>query len=169
MLCTFDTVDDRPVLGFERRLSHPVDRVWRALTEPDELAGWFPSSVTLELGVGGRMSFTFEDGTRLEGEITELDPPRLLAFNWGEDRLRFDLEPADGGHASVLHLTVALGERNKAARDAAGWHVTLDRLERRLGGEATVAPSERPTDEWRGYYDEYARRGLPTGAPVPGG
>jgi uncharacterized protein YndB with AHSA1/START domain len=36
-----ETVDDRPALRFERRLNHPVARVWRAVTEPDELERWF--------------------------------------------------------------------------------------------------------------------------------
>jgi uncharacterized protein YndB with AHSA1/START domain len=32
----------RYVLRFERHLGHSVERVWRALTEPSELAHWFP-------------------------------------------------------------------------------------------------------------------------------
>ena len=34
MYGSYDTIEDTPTLSFERRLSHPVDRVWRALTEP---------------------------------------------------------------------------------------------------------------------------------------
>src|SRR5947199_360969 len=64
-----------------------------------------------------------------------------------------------------LDLTVKLDARDKAARDAAGWHVCLDALERLLSGEAVEEPHEN--DGWRGHYEEYQRRGLPTGAPVP--
>lgn len=32
------TIDGRPALVFERYLAHPVERVWRAVTEPRELA-----------------------------------------------------------------------------------------------------------------------------------
>ena len=61
---TLETIDDRPALRFERRLAHPVDAVWRAVTEPAELAHWFPSSVSGDVRVGGRLSFTFEtDGS----------------------------------------------------------------------------------------------------------
>ena len=50
---SYATIEDQPRLNFERRLSHPVDRVWRAITEPDELGQWFPSQVVAdELAVG---------------------------------------------------------------------------------------------------------------------
>ena len=45
MYGSYVTIDDTPTLSFERRLSHPVDRVWEAITEPDELQHWFPSKV----------------------------------------------------------------------------------------------------------------------------
>ena len=42
---TQTTVDGRPALRFERRLAHPVDRVWRAVSEPAELERWFVATV----------------------------------------------------------------------------------------------------------------------------
>ena len=52
-------------------------------------------------------------------------------------------------------------------RDAAGWHVCLDRLEQHLGGAATQAPTSDETPDWRALYEEYQRRGLPAGAEIP--
>src|SRR5215212_2475411 len=49
---TYTTDDGRPAVRFERRLAHPVEHVWRRLTEPEELRHWFPSSVEFELRVG---------------------------------------------------------------------------------------------------------------------
>ena len=57
-----------------------------------------------------------------------------------------------------------LDSREKAARDSAGWHVCLDRLEVRLAGSGEPGEGE----DWRGLYEEYQRRGVPAGAPVPG-
>src|SRR5436305_13572522 len=122
---TYDTIDGRPALRFERRLSHPVDVVWRAITESDELEHWFPSKVKVEdLRAGAEMTFEFEDmpldaPSTMTGRVTEFDPPRLFAFTWGEDHLRFELEPVRGEDACVLRLTVVLDAREKAARDAA--------------------------------------------------
>jgi len=167
MYGSYATIEDRPTLMFERRLSHPVDRVWRAITEPGELEHWFPSKVVVgELRTGAEMTFEFENmpldaPSSMGGEVTDFDPPRRFGFYWGEDHLRFELEPVDGGSGCALRLTVALEARDKAARDAAGWHVCLDRLERRLGEQG-----ER--GEWREYYDEYQRRGVPADAPIPG-
>ena len=36
MTARLETVDDRQALRFERRYDHSVERIWRALTEPDE-------------------------------------------------------------------------------------------------------------------------------------
>jgi uncharacterized protein YndB with AHSA1/START domain len=154
---------------FERRLAHPVDAVWRAVTEPDELAHWFPAAVTVELRAGGAMSFTFPDdpSSSSSGEVTELDPPHRFAFTWGGALLRFELSPEAGGSGCRLVLTYVLEDSDAAPRDAAGWHVCLDPLERRLDGAPAEAPGTGASDEWRAPYEDYAQRGLPTGAAVP--
>jgi uncharacterized protein YndB with AHSA1/START domain len=169
---TFQKPDDKPTLYFERRVAHPVEAVWNAITESDELAQWFPCAVELELRVGGMITFTFAQelpggSTTLQGRVTDLDPPRLFAFHWGEDHLRFELERVDGGAGCLLRFTVLLDAEDKAARDAAGWHVCLDDLERQLDGKSD-ATRTGATSEWRGRYEEYTRRGLPTGAAIPG-
>jgi uncharacterized protein YndB with AHSA1/START domain len=167
---TYETPGDRPALGFERRLSHPVDVVWRAITESNELEHWFPSRVEVEdLRAGGEMTFRFESmpldaPSTMTGRVTEYDPPHRFAFFWGEDHLRFELAPLPGEDACVLRLTVLLDARDKAARDGAGWHVCLDRLEARLDGSGAAGEDE----DWHGLYEEYQRRGAPAGAPIPG-
>jgi activator of Hsp90 ATPase-like protein len=157
MYGVYDTIENRPALRFERRLSHPVEVVWRAVTESDELEQWFPSRVEVdELRPGAEMTFRFENmpldaPSTMTGRITEFDPPRV-----------FEFEPA-GSNACVLRLTVLLDQREKAARDGAGWHVCLDRLGRKLAG---AEPGGR--EDWRDLYEEYQRRGAPAGAPIPG-
>jgi uncharacterized protein YndB with AHSA1/START domain len=173
MHARYETIDRRPALRFERQLNHPVAMVWEALTEPSELAHWFPCEVEVELRVGGLMKFEFREMTLPEtastmfGEVTELDPPRRFSFLWGEDHLHFALEPSGDGDACVLRFTVELDARDKAARDAAGWHLCLDALERRLGG-SDQGPTTGANGPWREIYDEYQRRGVPAGAPIPG-
>ena len=153
-------------LRFERRLMQPVARVWRAITEPSELAHWFPSAVEGDIRAGGELTFRFEHmpldaPTTMAGSVTDFEPPRLFAFYWGDDHLRFELEPADPD-GCLLRFTVVLDAEDKAARDAAGWHHCLDGLERELSDGPPV-----PDESWRERYEEYSQRGLPTGAPVP--
>jgi uncharacterized protein YndB with AHSA1/START domain len=170
----FDTIDERPALRFERHIGHPVEEVWEAITQPSELAHWFPCEVEVDLRLGGKMEFHFPEMTlpdtasTMLGEVTELDPPRRFAFLWGEDRLHFVLEPTDDGAGCILRFTVELDAREKAARDAAGWHVCLDALERRLDGGEDGTPTGESAP-WRELYAEYERRGMPVGAPIPDG
>ena len=172
---TYTTSEDRPALSFERRLSHPVEVVWRAITESGQLEQWFPSKVVVdELRPGGEMTFAFEDmpldaPSTMTGRVTEFEPPRRFAFYWGEDHLRFELEPLPGEEeeACLMRLTVLLDSREKASRDAAGWHVCLDRLEELLGGEHGQAMTG-VSEDWRELYEAYQGRGVPAGAPIPG-
>ena len=149
---TYETIDGRPALRFERRLPHPPGLVWRALTEPAELAHWFPALVERELEPGGKMTFTFADDglPPSDGRVHELEPPRLFAFSWGEEELRFELEELADGRECLLRFTHLLEQRDQAANNAAGWHVCLDRLAAHLRGEAVEAPGTEMTDELRG-------------------
>ena len=168
MYGTYETIDGKPAVRFERRYPHPVEHVWRAVTEPDQLAHWFPNTVEVDLREGGHMHFTFPGGEMepIEGSVTALDPPRRFSFTWGDEHLHIELEP--DGDGCRLRFTHLLSSRDAAARDAAGWHVCLDRLGDRLAGDAGEAPGGDATDEWTGLYEEYQRRGVPAGAPIPG-
>lgn len=124
---TLQTVDGRPALRFERHLAHPVERVWRAVTDPAELDRWFVATVQWIPAEGE----TFESHGQ-SGEITELDPPRTIAWTWGDERFRFELRP-DGG-ACVLVFTHVFGDRSLGAQHAAGWEVYFNRLDVHLAG-----------------------------------
>jgi uncharacterized protein YndB with AHSA1/START domain len=154
MYGTYETYEGKPAVRFERVYPHPVERVWRSITVPEEMASWFPSTVEVDLREGGEMQFTFPEHEvdPMTGRVLELDPPRVFAFLWGEDLLRLELAPE--GDGTRLTLLQTLRSEDEAARNAAGWHVCLDRL----GGEET---------DWEPYYEEYQRRGLPAGAEIP--
>jgi uncharacterized protein YndB with AHSA1/START domain len=164
---TYLEIDGRPALRFERSLPHSPERVWRAITDPVEIRQWFPAAVDYEQRVGAPMSFRFDDpdAPPTDGEVTDLDPPRLFAFDWGDEQLRFELEPA--GEGCRLLFTHFLSERIQAARDAAGWEMCLKQLDRVLAGEAAEAPGIGVTPEWRDLYDKYVEEGLPSGAEIP--
>lgn len=134
---TLDTSDGHPVLRFERRFDHPPEKVWQAITDPAELARWFPARVETELRVGAPMRFVFEDGPVDQtpaGEILELEPPRVFTYRWGEDVLRWQIVP-DGAGCVLLFshaLSEAQGGAAAAARNAAGWDECLAMLTARF-------------------------------------
>ena len=179
MNATLGTAGRQPTLRFERRLPHPVEKVWRALTDPAELAHWFPQDVDGSFTPGEKMRFRFrgelpelggEVVDHFEGEVLEVDPPRLLAYTWGGDVLRWTLTP--DGDGCLLVFTDTISDLGKAARDGAGWHVCLDALEARLTGGAVPAAdgSVPPGDRWKDLYAEYRESFGPEAAtaPLPG-
>lgn len=141
---TLLTVGDRPVLRFERRLAHSPEKVWRAVTDPAEMVRWFPAAVESEQVVGAEMRFTFEGvDAPTHGRILELDPPKVYAFRWNQDVLRFELLPDGPGCRLVFTHTLGGGwaGRLTAGRTAAGWDVCLTALLAGLDGEPTAPPS----------------------------
>src|SRR4051812_36701561 len=116
---------DRWQLRFTRRLAHTPERVWRALTESEHLAAWFPADIVGERAAGAALRFDFRngEGPTTAGEMLAYEPPKLLELSWGGDVLRFELEP--DGDGCVLPFIDTFDELGKAARDAAGWHSCL--------------------------------------------
>ncbi|MGW7270537.1 SRPBCC family protein [Streptomyces sp. NPDC054864] len=143
---TLTPADDdggRNVLRMERRLAHPPATVWAAITRPEHLAQWFPSEVTLELRPGGAMGFHFpgDEGPGMTGEVTDADEPRLFAFSWGDDHLRWEITPeGPEGRGSLLTLVHTFGDRFGAPSFAAGWQLCISALGQFLdGGQAEVS------------------------------
>jgi uncharacterized protein YndB with AHSA1/START domain len=135
---TLQTVGGRSVLRLERRLAHRPEKVWRAVTEPGQLAAWFPSQVEMpELTVGGKVRFVFADDEAppSEGIITEVDEPRTFAFTWGDNEIRIDLSPGADDDSCVLVFTQVFDDTAGAASFAAGWDNCLAALAAELDGD----------------------------------
>jgi uncharacterized protein YndB with AHSA1/START domain len=140
------------VLRYERHLRHPVEVVWRALTEPSEVAVWFGGRVDVDLRQGGEYVTYHETGDRVVDRITRLEPPRLFEHTFWvhlnpDARVTYELDPADGGCRLVLTHRLTEDDLAVAAetygwtdpmaevpRTAAGWHRLLDRLGAALDG-----------------------------------
>jgi uncharacterized protein YndB with AHSA1/START domain len=115
------TDGDEHVLVLERHFTHSPAKVWRALTEAEQLGQWFPASMEMALEVGAKITFRFgPDDEPQYGEITACDPPRTFAYSWGEEHLRWDLQP--DGDGCRLTFTQMFQDRPAAASYAAGWH-----------------------------------------------
>src|SRR3984957_19527057 len=73
---------DRDTMEYVRTYPHPIERVWRAIIEPDEFGVWFIKG-RLDPRVGGRYWFG-DDG--FQGAVQAIEPPRLLRL--GDDKAR---------------------------------------------------------------------------------
>src|SRR5579862_2763853 len=93
---------DRWTIEFVRVYPHPIERVWRAISDPAEVAVWFIRPTVWDMRSGG--AYQFED--KFLGPIERVEPPRLLRFRYapvagpwpGEDAyFQFELESDAGG------------------------------------------------------------------------
>jgi uncharacterized protein YndB with AHSA1/START domain len=148
---TLVVTEDIAVIAFERRLGHPIEAVWAALTDPDELAAWLGRG-TIEAREGGQVSVRTGPGDRPEqqrliaGRVLTWDPPRVLAHEWLQPGLdlsvvRYELEP--DGEGTVLRFTHRRSVSATATGGRAGWHAYLDRLGAHLDGLPVPPWSER--------------------------
>jgi uncharacterized protein YndB with AHSA1/START domain len=133
-------------LTFERRLAQSVEKVWAALTVPARIADWL-AKAEVDLRVGGRFELFWEThGYRMTGTITELDPPRLLAWTWPGDQhpdsvVRWELAPDGDGCLLTLTQTKLTGPGLLGV--ASGWHTHLEGLPGACDGISTPWRAER--------------------------
>jgi uncharacterized protein YndB with AHSA1/START domain len=134
------------VLELEFVVGAPRERIFRAITEPAELAKWWgprgftTPGIDLDLRVGGRYRFTMQPPGggpfHLSGEFLEIDPPGRLVYTfcWDEpdpdDRqtvVRLSLAGVAGG----TQVSLSQGEFATEARLAlhrGGWTDSLEKL-----------------------------------------
>jgi uncharacterized protein YndB with AHSA1/START domain len=142
-------------LRFTRTLPYPKEKVWRAITEPDHLAHWFPTTMEGERAAGAKLCFSFPGGQfpPMEGEMLAYDPESFMELRWGPDILRLELRSVENG--TELTLLDTLEEHGKAARDGAGWHTCLEALEASLRGDADARAQMSAWKEVHSYYVEH--------------
>ena len=162
-------IDGRPALRFVREYDHPADRVFALLTDPAELAHWFPARVsTTAWTPGAAITYSFgTDGDGGDGEVLAHEPPHRVGFSWDGEHLWFDVETLRDGRTR-LTFTHVMGERDAASRNAAGWDFCLDALDGALAGMPRTPPEAGPPPGWETLYQAYVDAGVPSGAPIPG-
>ena len=143
---------------FERLLPGPIETVWAFLTDEKKRGEWLAPG-PMELKVGGKVKLAFKHadlsphrtpapekyrnldakGHESSHEITQIDPPRLLAMTWPESsEVIFELKP----QGSQVLLTVThrrLASREEMIDVSGGWHTHLDILVARANGRTPPA------------------------------
>ncbi|MBN9739485.1 MULTISPECIES: SRPBCC domain-containing protein [unclassified Pseudonocardia] len=159
------TTDGRCALRFERRLAHPQDKVWRALTQIEHLRWWFAEVLDydqsrFDAALGAELGFvpTAEHaaiGTS-HGRVTQVEAPTLLEYTWGSELLRWELE-ADGAGCRLVFTNI-FDDRGFAPAMGAGWHAGLERLHDYLDDRAPdQATLEIDPAAWERLQADYER------------
>ncbi|MBS1911883.1 MAG: SRPBCC domain-containing protein [Bacteroidetes bacterium] len=113
----------------ERHLNAPIDRVWFAWSDAEQLEHWFTDRADIDFRIGGR--YRNSDGD--EGEYLEIVPEKHISFTWEQPDyapgsiVTVDFVP-DGDNGTILRL-----EHSRVACDDAedleiGWTWSLDSL-----------------------------------------
>ena len=145
------TSTEQGTVRLERLLPGPIERVWAYLTESDKRATWFAGGV-FDLRVGGKADLHFDhdkissekrpaDRPKGEcdfaGEITRVEPPRLLSYTFAaagpESEVTFELEP-HGKDVLLVITHVRIANRKTMVNVASGWDTHVGILADRLNG-----------------------------------
>jgi Activator of Hsp90 ATPase homolog 1-like protein len=139
-----------------RDLRHSPETVWQALTDPAHLREWAPFDTDASLGTAGTTVNLTWVGTPqpLETRVTRADAPNVLEYG----DIRWELDPIGGGTRLTLWHSI---DRRFVSWGAAGWHVSLDVLDRLLSGTpiGRIAGGEAMKfGGWQRLTAEYARQ-----------
>ena len=115
-----EQVGDRWQVHFIRRLPHPPEKVWRALTEPELIARWLMPN-DFKLAVGHRFTFQAPQPIPQAGfggvghsEVLAFEPEKMLRIAWRaapedlselDSTVTFTLEPEGQGTRLFLEHT----------------------------------------------------------------
>lgn len=165
----YGVLTEPATLKVQRLLPGPIERVWAYLTESELRRQWLAAG-RMEMKVGapfelvwrndeltdppGKRPPGFQDEHRMQSRITELDPPRKLAFTWeGSGDVSFELEP-QGREVLLTVIHRRLRDRGMMLGVGTGWHRHLDLLVARLSGKEP----EPFWDGWSRLRKEYEQR-----------
>ena len=144
-----------------RELRHPPAKVWQALTDPAHLREWAPFDADRSLASTGTVKLsTVGSPTPQVSEtvVKRAEAPKLLEYSWGDNDMRWELEPAGRGTRLTLWHNI---DRRYISWGAAGWHVCFDVLDRFLAGEPIgrmVGPEVTKFEGWQRLQAEYAKQ-----------
>ena len=165
----FGTLIEPTTVKIQRLLPGPIERIWAYLVESDKRRKWLAAG-QMELKVGAPFELVWRNGEltnppgkrpdgfgeehRMASRITELDPPRKIAFTWDSSGdVSIELEK-QGGDVLLTLIHRRLPNRNYMLRVSAGWHAHLGVLVARVRGEEP----EPFWDGWKRLTEEYDQR-----------
>ncbi len=161
---------DRIGLRFERHYQHPIERVWRAITESEQIREWMPCDLIGERREGADIRLPFGAAEvakydiaepELTGRIEVWDPPSVFQWTWDADVMRFELFPTDTGTRLLFTTWPESQDPAEAANAAGGYQLCFAELAVLLDG--FPVPSVTDIDQIASRYVEAYRERLGIG------
>jgi uncharacterized protein YndB with AHSA1/START domain len=155
--------DEQPTLVFVRHFRHGPEKVWVALTDPEQMKEWAPFVPDANLATAGAATLTMAGGAdgappeEFKSVVTRAERPKMLEYTWDTSILRWELEPVDSGTKVTLSHTVDTSDW--IPKIAAGWHICLAVADRLLSGDPVgpIVGEQAMNYGWQDLHDRYAR------------
>ncbi len=134
----------------ERVVEHAVElgadreRVWRALTEPGDIARWFPDRADLEVAPGAEGWFVWHEYGRKAVRFDAVEPGRRLVWHWSLEsetpvgdgvttRVEWTLRSHHQGRTILRVRETEFATDEHRQSNVAGWRAELEELIEFLG------------------------------------
>ena len=128
----------------EREMSHPPEKIWRALTQPHLIAEWLMKN-DFKPSVGHRFNLRGDWGGILDCEVLAVEPNKMLSYTWNHAHddaafnltsvVTFTLTPTRTGTHLRMEQTGFAADRPQNYNGARyGWEGFLGKLEEVLAG-----------------------------------
>jgi uncharacterized protein YndB with AHSA1/START domain len=133
---------EKRTVVIEREISHPPEKLWRALTQPHLMEEWLMKT-DFKPNVGHQFKLTGEWGGVLDCEVLEVEPHRTLSYTWNfkhqdsaydlESVVTFTLTPTPTGTHLRMEQSGFRPDQKQAFGGAhAGWKAFFDKLDQLL-------------------------------------
>ena len=131
------------------QLSASPERVWRAITEADEISAWFPETILWEARTGGEGWFGWQKHGHYAMRIEAFDPPTYMAWRWARKPnvpldgthstlVEWTLTPHEGGGTTLHRKETGFATEQSRSENDGGWDAELGELLELLGEPASA-------------------------------
>jgi uncharacterized protein YndB with AHSA1/START domain len=129
----------------EREIAHPVEKLWRALTQPHLIEAWLMKN-DFQPVVGHSFNLRGDWGGVLDCEVLAVEPGRTLSYTWNfkhddpaydlRSVVTFTLTPTrTGAHLRVEQAGFQPAQKQAFGGAKAGWAQFFDKLEQVLSAD----------------------------------
>jgi len=129
----------------------PLEVVFKAITDQNQLTNWFPDQAILETKVGGKMKFSFYKNSKrgsqdcggdrdkfAEGTVTEFIPNKKITYTWENSAepdfprtvVTWELEKIDNDKTNLKLLHTGFKPDEKVKQYDGGWSHFLNELKK---------------------------------------
>ncbi|QKD02578.1 SRPBCC family protein [Mesorhizobium loti] len=135
-------MNDTRTVVVERQISHPPEKLWRALTQPHLMQEWLMKNDFAPV-VGHRFNISADWGGMLDCEVLAVEPNKTLSYTWDlahqdpafdlRSVVTFTLTPTpEGTHLRMEQSGFRPEQRRAYGGAKMGWPQFLEKLEQLL-------------------------------------